>query len=388
VELLFNGFNMVNYELKEFKTIINKLKYIDTWFWCRYTANSYQNCEHSCIYCDARSERYYLPSGFDENIYVKENASILLDRRLSRARTLLPDVVAFGGVCDAYQPAEKIYKNTRQMLEVFVKHKYPVGLSTKSNLVLRDLDLFGKIASDTWSSIAFTITSLDEKVNLFLEPRASTSEERFLALEEIKQKYPMIQTGVNFMPIVPFLADSDENLEGMVRSTHEVGADFILFAGLTMRDKQAAFFLQKVKESYPALVEKYHELYQGNYIPIAKDYMKNIEQKMVQYCRKYSLKYRVKRWIPSDFRRVNYLVAQDLADQAYDLQLQGKRYKTRLWTAHYINNLNQSITVLAQNEQLETIQNVKGTLKEEIGHLIRKYDKSKTLDIYFEQGKI
>jgi DNA repair photolyase len=297
----------------------------------------------------------------------------------------MQDVVAMGGACDAYQPAEKVYKNSRQILEVLAKYKYPVCISTKSTLILRDLDLLSRIAEETWCCLAFTITSMDNKVILFLEPRASPSEERFRALEKIKQEYPAIQTGVNFMPIVPFLADSDENLEVMIRNTHEVKADFILFAGLTLRDKQGAYYLSKLRESYPELVEKYQALYQDNYIPLEKDYLLEISRKVLHFCNKYSVKYRVKRWIPSDFRRVNYLVAQDLADQAYELQLQGKRYKSRLWTAHYINNLQESISNLAKNQQLQTIQNVKGAFEKEIEQLITKYDKAKTLESYFHK---
>jgi len=379
---------MVQYVLKEFKTVLNKLKYIDSWFWCRYTINAYQNCEHSCIYCDARSERYHLLPGFDQIIYVKQDVKCKLEDRLKRARTLLPDVVAFGGTADAYQPAEKINQNSRQILEVLAKYKYPVSFSTKSTLILRDLDLFNQVAMDTWCYIAFTITSVDETVCSFLEPRASSAEERFLALETIKRDYPAIQTGVNFMPIVPFLADSEENLEAMIRSIHEVKADFVLFAGLTMRDKQGEYYLTKVKESYPELVEKYQELYQDNYVPTNVEYMNEINRKVLELCRKYSVKYRIKRWIPTDFRRVNYLIAQELADYSYELQIQGKpkrAYNKWLWAAHYINNLSESIATLAQKNQLETIRNVKGEVKEEVEELIKKYDKSKTLESYFHR---
>ncbi|MHA1649519.1 MAG: radical SAM protein [Candidatus Helarchaeota archaeon] len=375
---------MVKYVLREYKTILNKLKFIDTWFWVRYTCNPYQGCEHACVYCDARSERYYIHPEFDQTIFVKKNVKEKLDAKLRRARTLLPDVVGIGGTCDAYQPAEMNYKNTRKLLEVFLKYKYPVFLSTKSIGVLRDLDLLGKIANETACCVAFTITSLEEKVNLFLEPRAATAEERFLALEKIKQEQPKIQTGVNFMPIVPYLADSDENMENMVRSTREVKADFILFAGLTLRDKQALFFLRKLEESHQNLVEKYHKLYQGNYVPKDKAYLLRISQKMFGYCKKYSVNYRVKRWIPSDFRRINYLIAQDLADKAYEMQILGKKgYKGWLWAANHINNLPESIAILAKKEQLETIRNVRGIIKAEVEGLIKKYDKSKTLDSYF-----
>ncbi|MHA1369969.1 MAG: hypothetical protein ACTSWN_02680 [Promethearchaeota archaeon] len=102
---------MATYQLKKFKTILNKLKYIDSWFWCRYTLNPYSGCEHNCCYCDARSRKYYLHEDFESVIYVKQDADKILDSRLTRARVLLSDVVSIGGTCDAYQPAEKRFRN-------------------------------------------------------------------------------------------------------------------------------------------------------------------------------------------------------------------------------------------------------------------------------------
>ena len=126
---------MIKYVPKEFKTILNKYKFIDSWFWCRYSINPYNGCEFACTYCDSRSHKYHLQPEFDQFIYVKNNVGAMLDNRLRRARTLLPDVVAIGGTCDAYQPAEADYKNTRQCLEVLLKYHYPVIISTKSTRV-------------------------------------------------------------------------------------------------------------------------------------------------------------------------------------------------------------------------------------------------------------
>ena len=95
---------MARYVEKEFKTIINKLKYIDSWFWARYTINPYSGCEHACLYCDARSEKYYLHHDLDNEIYVKKDVGIKLDKRLKNARTLLPDIVALGGVTGQNTP--------------------------------------------------------------------------------------------------------------------------------------------------------------------------------------------------------------------------------------------------------------------------------------------
>ena len=120
-------------------------------------------------------------------------------------------------------------------------------------------------------------------------------------------------------------------------------------------------------------------------MPKDKAYMLEINQKMVQLCKKYSVPYRIKRrYIPSDFRRVNYLVAQELADQAYERQIQGKYYNNHLWACNHIHNLTESITTIAARDELETIKNVKGKIKAEVEQLIKKYDKSKTLESYFK----
>ena len=92
---------------QEFKSIINKLKFIDNWFWCRYTINPYNGCLFGCVYCDARSAKYHMPEDFENKIIIKRNVRELLDNRLSRARTFLKDVVGFGGVTDSFQAAEK-----------------------------------------------------------------------------------------------------------------------------------------------------------------------------------------------------------------------------------------------------------------------------------------
>ena len=231
---------MAKYIDKEFKTIINKLKYIDSWFWARNTIDPYSGCEHACVYCDARSEKSYLHHDLDNKIYVKEDVKNKLDKRLKNARTLLPDVVALGGVCDVYQQAEAKYKNTHQILEVLLKYKYLVYISTKSDFVLRDVNLFTKIAEDSHCTIAFTITTFNTEMANFFEPSASPPEDRINALKTLKTINTKIQTGVNFIPIIPFFGDSDENLEDIVSRSKNADCDFILFApGMTLRNSQA-----------------------------------------------------------------------------------------------------------------------------------------------------
>lgn len=357
---------MVEYIEKEFKSILNVFKYIDSWYWCKYTINTYNGCQFGCIYCDSRSAKYHMPTDFENTIIVKKNVKEMLDKRLTRARKLLPDVVATGSN-DAYQPAEAVYKNTRQCLEVFAKHKYPVGVGTKSKLVLRDLDLLEKIGKNNWCSVSVTVTTTDPEVTKFLEPRAPTSNERFDVIRTIKEQTKHIQAGVSFIPIVPYLCDSDEDLEKMVHSIKASGADFILFgSGVTMRDLQARWFLKHLKERYPELIEKYEELfefkydpasYEGTYNPKAS-YLKKINKKMYDLCEKYELPYRINRFIPNDFRRANYRIAEKLLNEAYRLQMVGKAWSNKHWAGMNIQNLNESIVKIAKRNELQKIRNV------------------------------
>ena len=374
---------MVKYIEKEFKTIINKLKYIDSWFWCRYTINPYNGCEHACIYCDARSEKYYLHPNLDNEIYIKKDAKNKLDKRLKNARTLLPDLVALGGVCDAYQQAEKQYKNTRQILEVLHKYKYPVNLSTKSDLILRDLDLYSKIAEDTFCMLAFTITTFDEEIADFFEPIASPPEKRIQALKKIKKDYPKIHTGVNFMPIIPYFEDSDENLEEVVERTKKANCDFVLFApGMSLRDSQAQFFIKKMKDSkYKDRLKDLLGLYKGEMHP-NNEYVSKINLKMLNLCNKYDLPYRAKRFIPNDYRKYNYIVAKILLDQAYYDQITGKPWSTMQWAGLNLQNLQESILDFYARGELKTLKNFTKKIIEFVEPHLKNVKKKGTLDTF------
>ena len=348
----------MKYIEKEFKTAVNKYKFIDSWFWCRYSINPYSGCEHACIYCDARSERYYLQDvqDFESEVLIKVNIDKLLDSRIKRARKMLRDVVAMGGVNDAYQPIEIKAENTRKILQVLVKHKYPVNISTKSGLITRDTELFKKIAKDTWCTVAFSITTMDEELARFLEPNSSTPEERLEALKKIKQEAPNVQVGINFMPIIPYLCDNDDNLEAMVRKSSESGAEFILFGGLTLRDSQEEFFLKKLRNSkYRDVIQPILDLYHGR--SSFKDYQLKLNSKLLSLCRRYNVKVRAKRWIPKDYRKWNYKISELLLNKYYIDSLKGKPNRAMLWAGLNLNNLDESILDVYKRGDLLKLNN-------------------------------
>lgn len=322
-----------------------------------------------------------MPEDFENNITIKKDLVLSLDQRLTKARTLLPDVVAMSGVTDPYQPAEKKYENTRQCLQVLLKHGYPVHIITKSDLVLRDLDLLQAIAEKNWCTVSVTITTTDEAKARFLEKRSPIPEKRFRIIEEIKAKAPNIQTGVLAMPIVPYLSDNKEELEKLYQRTKETKADYLIFAaGMTIHDTQALYFLSHISKEFPDLIPGYEKLYGlkydskqylGSMIPV-ESYMKEKIQMLLELNKKYELPYRIKRFIPKDHRHVNYQVAEKLLNEAYDLQLADKPHENIHWAGQNIQNLDIPITQLHQFGQLNTIRNLEGDILRKVGTMLKE----------------
>jgi len=351
--------NNIKIIYKEFKTALNKLKYPDSWFWARYTTNPYSGCEHACIYCDARSNRYYLEQDFENEVVVKTNFDVILEQTIRKSRTLLPDVVGPGGVSDAYQPIEAEIKNTQKLLEVFHKYKFPVNIATKSKLITRDLDILQKIAKDTWCTVGFSITSMDQDLVNFLEPYSSSSLERLSAMKKIKEDAPEIQVGTYFMPIIPYLEDNEENIENVFKESKKAGADFILFSpGLTLRDSQAVFFINKLKNSkYKDTVKPLLELFKEKTYP-PSHYARKMHSKLFKLANDYKIPIRVKRWTPKDYRKWNYKVSELLLNKEYiDSVTLGKSNKNMKWAGLYLNNLTESIIDVYKRGDLKSLDN-------------------------------
>ncbi|MHA1718188.1 MAG: radical SAM protein [Promethearchaeota archaeon] len=371
------------------KSILNRLKYIDSWFWCRYTLNPYQGCEHACIYCDARSERYYLHEDFEDRIYIKENAVNLLNHKLKNSRTFLPDVVSIGGTCDAYQPAEAKYHNTRKILKILLKYNFPINISTKNVSIKEDLSIIQDIAKKTWATVAFTITTTDPTMADFLEPNASPPEERLKVIKLIAKNYPKIHVGVNFMPIVPFLEDTSKNLNSVFQKSKEAGAEFILFSpGMTLRDSQADFFLRHLKRYFvdidkPEQYSRFLNLFnQRSSQEVNRKYFFEKTHEILEICKKFDIKTRVQRWYPSDFRNSNYKAAEKLFTLAYENQIIGKEYKGLFWAAMHIQNLTRSLGSLHASGDLEKLNYITPKIREIIGSYIKKHN---TIEKYLKK---
>ena len=366
---------------KQYKSIINKNKYIDHWFWTRYAINPYNGCQFGCIYCDARSEHYHMPQDFENEILVKQNVSQMLDQRIARARTFLPDVVGIGGVTDSYQPAEKKYENTRSILSVLAKHQYPVHLITKSTLILRDLPLLEEIARQTWCTVSVTITTTDAEKSRFLEKFAPSPAKRLEVLRQIKTKAPHVQTGALLMPLIPVLCDDEAQVEQLFTAVKATGADYLMFGGaMTLRNRQADWFLQHLREAEPAVYQQYVDLYQftpdseaynGRYLP-GGDYMRQQHERLFALSDKHQLPHRIRRFIPNDYRKTNYLIAERMLNVSFERQMFGQSWETLFWAAQNIQNLKEPIEAVAARGELEQIKNVKGPIKKRIEAILEE----------------
>ena len=235
-------------------------------------ANPYRGCEHSCPYCFARYTHEYLgynsDTEFDNRIIAKVNAADVLEKELSRPGWRR-EAVNLGSVCDPYQPAEKKFKVTRQVLEVFAKHKNPLFVGTKSNLILRDTDLLSVMAKRTTLIVYFTITTLDDDIRSKIEPRAASTEERLEAVQQLSDAG--VTVGILLMPIFPYLTDDFENINGVVKAVRDAGAKDLVPGVLDLRASCRTRVLSLIEEEFPDLLPKYLALYKTAYAP--KDYV-------------------------------------------------------------------------------------------------------------------
>ncbi|MCC6282723.1 MAG: radical SAM protein, partial [Saprospiraceae bacterium] len=190
------------------KTILNKVESTDIPL--EWSMNPYQGCEHGCIYCYARNTHPYwgFSAGldFERKILVKRNAAALLEHELKKKNWRAVPVM-FAGNTDVYQPAERKFGITRACLEVFWKYRHPVGIITKNSLVLRDLDLIQQLASENLVHVAISITTLDDDLRQFLEPRTASIAQRLRTVETLSKAG--IPVFVMMAPVIPGLNDHE-----------------------------------------------------------------------------------------------------------------------------------------------------------------------------------
>ncbi len=227
--------------------------------------NLYRGCSHGCIYCDSRSLCYHVAEdGRDfENIEVKENALELLEAALKRKKKKC--MIGTGAMTDPYIPLEYRLEYTKGALELIEEYGFGVCVQTKSDRVLRDIELLQRINNRTKAVVQMTLTTADEKLCKILEPKVCGTKKRFEALKRLKEAG--IPTVVWLDPILPFINDTKENIEEILEYCAEANVyGVICFGmGLTLRAGNREYFYKKLDEHFPGLKEVYERTFGFKY---------------------------------------------------------------------------------------------------------------------------
>lgn len=235
------------------KTIVNKVTSPDVGM--QYSMNSYQGCEHGCIYCYARNTHEfwgYSPGlDFERKILIKKDAPRLLEAKL-KSKNWKACTIVMSGNTDCYQPAEKKYEITRQCLEVFLKYRHPVGIITKNSLILRDLDLLRKLNEHQLIGVNISVTSMSEATRRILEPRTTTIKKRLEAIRTLSEHN--IPVNAMLAPIIPGI-NSHEVLS-LAKAFSDNGARSFAFTVVRLNGAIGGIFTDWIRKTMPDRAEK------------------------------------------------------------------------------------------------------------------------------------
>jgi len=227
-----------------------------------YGMNIYRGCSHGCIYCDSRSKCYQFSHSF-EDIEVKQNAPDLLEKALRSKRKKC--MIGTGSMSDPYMHCENELQLTRKCLEVILRHGFGAAVQTKSDRILRDIDLLGEINKKTKCVVQITLTTFDDGLCSIVEPNVCSTKRRIEVLE--KMRAHGIPTVVWLTPILPFLNDTDENVAAILRECVRTGVKGIICfdMGLTLREGSREYFYAALDKHFPGLKERYIQQYGNAY---------------------------------------------------------------------------------------------------------------------------
>ena len=249
--------------------------------------NLYRGCSHGCIYCDSRSRCYQMDHAF-EDIEVKENALELLENTLRHKRKRC--MIGTGAMTDPYIPLETELEYTRKALMIIEKYGFGITLQTKSDRVLRDLDILKKINGKTKAVVQMTLTTADESLCRLIEPNVSTTRERFEALKTLRDNG--IPTVVWLCPILPYINDTAENITAILDMCvmAEVRGVICFGMGLTLREGNREYFYKKLDKYFPNLKERYirefgnqYEINSPNHARLMKLFHRTCEQNGIMH---------------------------------------------------------------------------------------------------------
>jgi DNA repair photolyase len=269
------------------KTIITHNKYPNAWFGNKYNMNIYRGCSHGCIYCDSRSDCYQIEN-FDE-IVAKKDALIIIEKELRSKRNT--GIVGTGSMSDPYNPLEKKYNLTRGALELVNSCGFGIGITTKSDIIIRDIDILKDINKHSPVCIGITITAGEDYLSQNIEPLAPSSSRRFDALAKLSKNG--IYTGILMMPILPFISDNEENIISIVKKGADYGIKYIYPAfGVTLRSGNREYFYHKLNQTYPGVSERYKMSFGYSYECLSPNY-KELWKIFKKECDKYNIVYKM-----------------------------------------------------------------------------------------------
>ena len=235
--------------------------------------NIYRGCTHGCIYCDSRSRCYQFTHPF-EDIEVKQNAPELLEKALKSKRKKC--MIGTGAMSDPYMHCEENLRLTRQCLEIILKNGFGVAIQTKSDRILRDIDLLSEINHSAKCVVQMTLTTYDDDLCRILEPNVCNTKRRIEVLEKMRKKG--IPTIVWLTPILPFINDSEDNITAILNECVRVGVKGIIDfgMGLTLREGDREYYYAALDKFFPGMKERYIKRYGNAYelpSPNAKELM-------------------------------------------------------------------------------------------------------------------
>jgi len=263
----------MEYKCARYDSLVNNITTKDRLFFGNYTVDPYQNCEFGCTYCD---------SAIDKTIYIKTNATQLLNKELA---TKEKGKIIVGSVHDPYQHAENSYKITRDVLKIIQEQGFSCHILTKSNLVIRDIDILSNMEK---CLVTISIATLNESVANIFEKNVPSPKERLRTVKILSGHG--IKTGIAIMPILPFIVEGE--LKKMVKTAREYNAQYVLHKHLELKGDQKRLFMNTLKEYYPYLVKKYEQLYENSYMP-DNAYLTKIRNNVDKWCSEYSIKNRI-----------------------------------------------------------------------------------------------
>ncbi|MCK4395317.1 radical SAM protein [candidate division WOR-3 bacterium] len=311
--------------------------------------NLYRGCTHNCIYCDGRSEGYYVDGEFGEDVTVKVNAIEILRRELDPKRKRTPFKRSFimvgGGVGDSYQPIENKYQLTRKTLELMYEHNFPVHMLTKSTLIKRDIEILKRINQKSRVIVSFSFSSVDNTISAIFEPGVPPPSERLKTLAFFRNEG--IACGMFLLPVIPFITDTPELMEESVRKAADVGLDFIIFGGMTLKNgKQKEYFFNVLKKHYPKLSTEYENIYTGNkWGEATGEYYSLITRRFYRIVKKYRIPSRIPISFFKDILSENDLVIVILEQLDYFLKMEG-RSSPYGYAAYSISKLKESLSTM------------------------------------------